>query len=259
MFCVVTTCQRPPVLRSTRVPTHSRDGWLSASYLHLAVDPEAGVQDGDVGREKRDAHLRRFAHAGAVRAARSRAGAASGRGSPAHHMVQAPLTVMNWASSTSGSAMASGSWRSHPVLKFLFERADQVFVGLAHGVSVPCDAQAGTACGALSALIGNLRLAGEAAAAAQARAGGLAAPFVIAGDGDRHVAKAAFDAGVIRFGRRPPPVRRARARVTGGTGARVGCHAFRDGMEALLRSRGGFRPSFGKRFASRRRGRRSAG
>ena len=41
---------QPSILRSTRVPTHSRDGWLSASSLHLAVDPEAGVQDGDVGR-----------------------------------------------------------------------------------------------------------------------------------------------------------------------------------------------------------------
>ena len=71
MFCVATMRQRPSILRTTRVPTLSRDGLAVFVVQHFAVDPEPRMQDGDVGCEKRHRHFRRPARAGAERAARA--------------------------------------------------------------------------------------------------------------------------------------------------------------------------------------------
>ena len=108
--------QRPSILRTTRVPTLSRSSWLSASCITSPLIQKRVCRIAMSGARNVtciSGERRVLARNGPVgpcrRAIRSR--------KPARLVVQAPLTVMNCASSASDSAMASGSCAFHAALK----------------------------------------------------------------------------------------------------------------------------------------------
>src|SRR5215218_49247 len=103
-------CHRPSILRSTRVPTLSRSSWLSASCItspliqnRVCRIATSGVTNVTLTSGERRALARYGPFGPCRRCIRSR--------KPWRLVVQAPLTVMNCASSASDAAMASGSCR----------------------------------------------------------------------------------------------------------------------------------------------------
>src|SRR3954466_1635246 len=110
-------CHRPSILRSTRVPTLSRSSWLSASCItspwiqnRVCRIATSGVTNVTLTSGERRALARYGPFGPCRRCIRSR--------KPWRLVVQAPLTVMNCASSASDAARASGSCRFQAMLNW---------------------------------------------------------------------------------------------------------------------------------------------